>query len=225
MTSKVLGLVVAAAAVVFQGCASDEPRELGREGEDVGTTYEDDQAGVPADQQGQRGGVWNGEQGGASTAVNQLDGKTYTVQLNKEGEAAVQDTLIFKDGMVESTACRAKGFGPAPYTVTTGQAGAMTFNATARAGEKTMHWDGKIQGDRIQGTAVSYEAGNAEPSSSTFQGSLKAGAANATESSGALEGKDKSETEGDDQSELEGDETKNPATKDPSGRRPNAGPM
>src|SRR5688500_8186359 len=116
MTSKVLCLVVAAAGFVFQGCASDEPRELGRDGEDVGSVEEGD---------------WNGEgqkptdsQTASNASQGQLDGKTFQVNLiGKEDGKNVPTQLIFKDGKLESTACRQYGCEPAAYQVTTGEGG------------------------------------------------------------------------------------------------------
>jgi hypothetical protein len=163
VTTKLLGLAVAAAAVFFQGCASDEPRELG---------------------------------------------KVYNVELNVPGKGPVDDDLIFRDGKFESTACREEGFGPAPYTASVGQGGAVTFNATTRAGEKTIHWDGRVLGDRIEGTAMAHDAAQGEPKEMSFQGSLS--------DAGAAEG-----LEG--QGQIEGEETQNPGTKDPSGQRPRSG--
>jgi hypothetical protein len=212
VTSKVFGLVVAAAAVVFQGCASDEPRELGRD-DDVGT-LEGDQTG-PVDQQQRQGGAWN------TAGAQQLDGKVFQIQLEGEDDKVIPSQLSFRDGKMESSACKEHGFQAVPYTVTPGEDGTLKFSATATAGAATNRWNGVIRGNTIEGTASMQQPGK-DACECEFKGTAVQNAGYDA-SQGKVEGQGASQDiEGQD---LEGEEGQNPATKDPSGRHPNAGPM
>ena len=84
-----------------------------------------------------------------------LDGKTFVIQEGEKGkEAKGEDTLVFQDGKFRSVGCEKYGFGDAPYT-TKVQGDTITFVADTTSAKKgKMHWEGTVQGDRIQVTYV-----------------------------------------------------------------------
>ena len=83
-----------------------------------------------------------------------LDGRAFAVSLKVvEGQAKeTPDTLTFREGTFDSSACQPLGFGAAVYTAT--QDGeAVTFDATSTsATHGTNVWSGRVEGDRISGT-------------------------------------------------------------------------
>jgi hypothetical protein len=82
-----------------------------------------------------------------------LDGRVYQVTLAGPKDAT-PDNLVFDGGRFESTACRNYGFTTTPYSAKADGA-ASTFEASAKSGQaSTTAWNGKIQGDGIQGTMV-----------------------------------------------------------------------
>ena len=72
----------------------------------------------------------------------------------KEGKKDDVNTLIFKEGSFDSTACRRYGFVLAPYT--TKKAGnAIGFTAVATSKKHGQNqWAGSVAGDKITGTMV-----------------------------------------------------------------------
>ncbi len=106
------------------------------------------------------------------TTSGKLDGKTFVVQLVESGKSPLTDSLVFKNGRFESTACRTFGFGQASYTIN--QAGsAETFMAkTHSAKQGTMLWKGTIKENHLQGTVVQTMKGQPKPVEYTFSGSL-----------------------------------------------------
>src|SRR5574341_1431459 len=110
----------------------------------------------------------------AMTTSGKLDGKTFGVQLVESGKSPMTESLIFKNGRFESTACRTFGFGQASYSVN--QAGnAETFMArTHSAKQGTMLWKGTIKENHLQGTVVQTMKSQAKPVEYTFSGSLPA---------------------------------------------------
>ncbi len=100
---------------------------------------------------------------GGSTAIGAhhesaggvLDGKTFVIQEGEKGkEAKGEDTLVFQDGKFRSVGCEKYGFGDAPYT-TNVQGDTITFVADTTSEKKgKMHWEGTVQGDRIEVTYV-----------------------------------------------------------------------
>jgi hypothetical protein len=85
------------------------------------------------------------------SASGVLDGKTFVIQEGEKGkEAKGSDTLVFKDGKFRSVGCEKYGFGNGPYTATV-QGDTITFVADTTSEKKgKMHWEGTVQGDRIQ---------------------------------------------------------------------------
>lgn len=92
--------------------------------------------------------------GGRESAGGLLDGKSFVVQEGEKGkEAKGTDTLVFKDGKFRSVGCDKYGFGEGSYA-TTVQGDTITFVADTTSETKgKMHWEGTVQGDRIE---VSY---------------------------------------------------------------------
>ncbi|HSA58433.1 MAG TPA: hypothetical protein VLJ37_01950 [bacterium] len=88
-----------------------------------------------------------------------LDGKSFVGEIAAKGQKANPDTFLFKDGRFRSTACDKFGFKDAAYT-TSGEGKTMRFRATTvnTSGAK-MEWDGLVNGDKLEGTAVLNEQG------------------------------------------------------------------
>ncbi len=80
-----------------------------------------------------------------------LDGKVFVVETGRKGkQASGKDTILFRDGRFLST-IREKwdGFGPEAYTAAT-NGDTVTFAADSASRTRgTMHWEGTVQGDRI----------------------------------------------------------------------------
>jgi hypothetical protein len=85
------------------------------------------------------------------SAKGALDGKVFVVETGRKGkQASGKDTILFRNGMFLST-IREKwdGFGPGTYTAATnGDADTFTADSVSRT-RGTMHWEGTVQGDRI----------------------------------------------------------------------------
>lgn len=92
----------------------------------------------------------------SADAKGALDGKSYSVDMNKKGDAkSEKDGLVFKDGTFRSTGCDAYGFTAVAYQTKPGADGATEFTATATsAKEGKMEWKGVAKGDTVEGTAV-----------------------------------------------------------------------
>lgn len=82
-----------------------------------------------------------------------LDGKTFTVKLMKgDAKGGDTDTLTFKNGMFDSSACHQYGFGESGYTAKAeGAKVAFEVNATSKTNDKQV-WSGTVDGATIQGT-------------------------------------------------------------------------
>jgi hypothetical protein len=105
-----------------------------------------------------------------ASAAGSLDGKTFAVQLTKPGESS-NDKLVFAQGTFDSVECQKYGFAKASYEMKT-EGGAMTFRSEAKsAKEGLMKWAGRVEGDRVSGTADWIKEGQA-PIHYTFAGSL-----------------------------------------------------
>ena len=106
-----------------------------------------------------------------------LDGKTFFVEIAKKVQkTGDRDQLIFKDGKFRSTACDPYGFGEGAYKVSHG-AMIPVFKAefdaqTTSPTDGKMTWNGKVEGDRIEGTSVWEKPGQA-PVENWFKGTLK----------------------------------------------------
>lgn len=110
----------------------------------------------------------------ADAAKGALDGKSYTIDMTKTGDAkAEKDDLIFKDGTFRSTGCDTYGFTAVAYQTKAGADGAMEFMATATsAKEGKMEWKGMVKGDAVEGTAVWTKEG--QPAENyTYKGAVK----------------------------------------------------
>jgi hypothetical protein len=106
----------------------------------------------------------------AHAAVPTLDGKTFTGAMMEQGQQKpIHDTFVFQNGKFESTACDRYGFGSAAYT--SKPDGSFEVTTTSPT-EGTMRWQGRVTGDRIDGTAVWLKPGKA-PVRYTIQGTLK----------------------------------------------------
>ncbi len=84
-----------------------------------------------------------------------LDGKTYFGQNGSKGKPADHDDeFIFKEGMFRSTSCDEYGFSAGQYE-TTETDGIIYFKAaTESPSHGQMFWEGKIDGDSLEGTFV-----------------------------------------------------------------------
>jgi hypothetical protein len=84
-----------------------------------------------------------------------LDGKTYFGQNGSKGkEADHDDEFIFKNGMYRSTSCDKYDFAEGPYETKVVD-GVTFFKAvTASPTHGQMTWEGKVDGDSIEGTFV-----------------------------------------------------------------------
>lgn len=107
-------------------------------------------------------------------ADNSLDGKTFSVKVSengKDGEAR-DDELIFKDGTFFSTDCEQYGFSPAAYESQT--RGDITMFGSLLKSEKEGEawWEGKIEGDSVEGRMVWVKKGQ-DQIVYKFKGSLK----------------------------------------------------
>jgi|GEM_PF-1762925 len=108
----------------------------------------------------------------AKITSGKLDGKTFVVQLVESGKSPMTDSLIFKNGRFESTACRTFGFGQAGYSVNQARNTETFMARTYSAKQGIMLWKGTITNNRIQGTVVQTMKGQAKPVEFTFSGSL-----------------------------------------------------
>jgi len=97
------------------------------------------------------------EQGFGEIVVSShaIDGKTYFGQNGSKGEPADHDDeFIFKNGMFRSTSCDKYDFSEGRYE-TTETDGIIFFKAvTTSPSHGQMFWDGKVDGDSLEGTFV-----------------------------------------------------------------------
>ena len=83
-----------------------------------------------------------------------LDGRTFAVQLVKEGKPDDPDNLIFDKGTFDSTACRKYGYVKTAYTIKK-EGETTTFKASSTSEEYGVnYWTGTIKGDAITGKMV-----------------------------------------------------------------------
>lgn len=84
-----------------------------------------------------------------------LDEKTYFGENGSKGKPADHDDVfIFKGGMFRSTSCDKYGFTEGRYATTEAD-GIIYFKAvTASPSHGQMFWEGKIDGDSLEGTFV-----------------------------------------------------------------------
>ncbi|MEO8216402.1 MAG: hypothetical protein ABI718_04905 [Acidobacteriota bacterium] len=85
-----------------------------------------------------------------------LDGRTFIGESGPAGKQGdTKETIVFRDGRFRSLACDPYGFGDAFYTATAEADGSIRFEAeTASKRQGTMHWEGVIRGDQLDGTLV-----------------------------------------------------------------------
>lgn len=174
------------AGLGLAGCATDEPRQLERGGQDeLGQASQEEGA-----QQRDRAGGGTIQQGGGPQGGGQqqalLDGKVYQVELQdaKEGKT-IPDTLIFARGTFDSTACRQYGFSAVPYQANREADGSIRFSALATAGEARNQWNGVVRGTSIEGTLSMQKPGE-EAAQWPFRGQLASPAA--SQQGGGMQG-------------------------------------
>jgi hypothetical protein len=174
---KAVWSLVVIAGLGAAGCASDEPRQLERDDDELGQVEEDraggtfEGSGGAAGQTGQT--ARTDQQVGTSQQAGLLDGKTYQVELQGKDGEDISDTLIFQRGTFDSTACRQYGFSAVPYQATRQDDGSIKFQALAKSGEASNQWNGVVKGDSIEGT-VSMKKPGGEACDCSFKGSVGA---------------------------------------------------
>ncbi|MCY7409650.1 MAG: hypothetical protein LH473_05200 [Chitinophagales bacterium] len=90
----------------------------------------------------------------AQQIVGALDGKSFAIELMKDGKLDSKETLVFEKGMVDPLDCHQYGFTSTAYQAKNA-AGMSTWAAYCKSDkEGTMSWQGKVTGDRIEGTVV-----------------------------------------------------------------------
>ncbi len=95
-----------------------------------------------------------GATGGGATASHLLDGKTFFVQTGeKGGKSDHGDYLIFRDGMLLSTACLAYGFRETAYTATTDGDEIRFRVEMVSPTYGHWNWEGTVRGDVLDATA------------------------------------------------------------------------
>jgi len=106
-----------------------------------------------------------------AVAAPQIDGRTYAGEVKMGDDKPDPDTFIFKAGTFRSTACDQYGYDAAPYT-SSEKDGVVSFHSqTKNKSGATMDWNGKIEKQKISGTAVMTTA-SGEKSEATFTGEL-----------------------------------------------------
>ena len=93
--------------------------------------------------------------GEVAVSSHALDENTYFGQNGSKGKPADHDDeFIFKEGMFRSTSCDKYGFTEGRYE-TTETDGIIYFKAmTASPSHGQMFWEGKVDGDSLDGTFV-----------------------------------------------------------------------
>jgi hypothetical protein len=110
----------------------------------------------------------------------ELDGKTFHIKLKivegnpKAGSTWIDDVLVFKKGNLNSQfMTKREGFPPAPCEIKI-DSGEKTITFSASHKNKSVSdikWEGKIIGDKIEGTAVWTNIQG--PRTYSFTGTLK----------------------------------------------------
>jgi hypothetical protein len=107
-----------------------------------------------------------------NNAKGPLDGSKWQVSLAFKGQKPQADTLNFAKGRFESIACRPYGFGTAAYGARKLKSGWSFWAITKSHKEGTMHWTGKVVGDKISGT-VQWQTAKGKISYATYSGERK----------------------------------------------------
>ncbi|MBX7109647.1 MAG: hypothetical protein K1X61_13430 [Chitinophagales bacterium] len=107
----------------------------------------------------------------AQHATIQPDGKKYKVELIRQGsdEAAIVQTLIFDNGMLQTPGFNSLGFKEATAYLKQTEDYFTWVSTVNSAGEGAMGWQGTIKGDKIEGTCVWRKQG-AQPVQYNFKG-------------------------------------------------------
>jgi hypothetical protein len=97
-------------------------------------------------------GIVAGARPARAADAKALDGKAYVGQVCPKGKTTGEaDTLTFKDGQFRSMSCDKYGFGSAAYS-STPDGKAIRFTSTTRGKHGTIVWEGKAEGEDIEGT-------------------------------------------------------------------------
>lgn len=105
----------------------------------------------------------------AQQTKNLLDGKKFTIQMMKGGTLDSKETLVFDKGSMDPLECHQYGFTATEYEAKSA-AGQYTFRVISKSDkEGTMAWQGKINGDQIDGSVVWTKEGQ-DPIHYTFKG-------------------------------------------------------
>jgi hypothetical protein len=107
----------------------------------------------------------------ATASATPLDGASYDVVLEIPGSTAMKDTLRFRDGKFESTACSDKGFPRWTDYRAKDDRGAIAFAVVTHHpnGAAMVEWSGTVHGGDVEGTADITMDGKKMPA--TFRGS------------------------------------------------------
>jgi hypothetical protein len=101
-----------------------------------------------------------------------IDGTSYDVTLSFANEAPIKDTLVFKSGRFESTACTALGFPEWTEYRGTAESDGVGFDVTTHHPKGTsVVWHGTVRGSRVSGTASRTMDG--ATASGSFEGIAK----------------------------------------------------
>ncbi len=90
---------------------------------------------------------------GANALASGLDGSRWKLRENTFKSKIFfwsYDHLAFRDGIFESTHCRLKDFPPVVYASSESN-GVIRWSATATGPRGKMVWEGRSQGDRMEG--------------------------------------------------------------------------
>ena len=100
---------------------------------------------------------------------HQLDGKQYKIDMAVNGKHDSDETIVFSSGMMDPLDCHQYGFTAANYQakVASGMTTWMSISTSEKEGK--MAWQGKITGDKIEGSVVWTKDGQ-DPITYTFTG-------------------------------------------------------
>lgn len=114
-----------------------------------------------------------------SFAQNALDGKTFEIKITEKKRIGdpkkTKGVIIFDKGKIGGTISHDNGYSPAEYTTDSKDGLVSTFvNFTAKVkGKKdVLSWEGVINGDEIEGTAIRKRKGEIR-TIFEFKGTLK----------------------------------------------------
>lgn len=101
-----------------------------------------------------------------------LDGKTFNGEAGYSDKEGKPDSFVFTVGTFRSTGCDPYGFTAAAYEALR-EGDVIRFKAVTKSPtDGTITWMGKVEGDRIEGTAVWRPKGK-KPVDMWFQGTLE----------------------------------------------------